>query len=87
MKRQYSLYLIFFFSGLGGLIYESVWTHYLKLFLGSAAYAQALVLGLFMGGLALGAWLSNRFLHRWKKSTDRLCSGGIDYRCCRLTLS
>ncbi len=58
------LYGIFFLSGMSGLIYESVWTHYLRLFLGSAAYAQALVLGLFMGGLALGAWLSTRLLGR-----------------------
>ncbi|MHC8441221.1 MAG: spermine/spermidine synthase domain-containing protein [Candidatus Eutrophobiaceae bacterium] len=66
MKKRYLLYIIFFFSGLSGLIYESVWSHYLKLFLGSAAYAQAVTLGIFMGGLAIGAWLSNRLLHRWK---------------------
>lgn len=46
---------IFFVSGLSGLIYESIWTHYLKLFLGHAAYAQTLVLIIFMGGLAIGA--------------------------------
>ncbi len=33
---------LFMLSGLAGLIYESVWTHYLKLFLGHAAYAQTL---------------------------------------------
>ena len=38
------LYLVFGLSGFSGLIYESVWSHYLKLFLGHAAYAQALVL-------------------------------------------
>lgn len=31
--------LLFVFSGFAGLVYESVWTHYLKLFLGHAAYA------------------------------------------------
>ena len=41
--------------GSPGLIYESVWTHYLKLFLGHAAYAQSLVLAVFMGGMAAGA--------------------------------
>jgi len=52
---------IFVFSGFSGLIYESIWTHYLKLFLGHAAYAQTLVLAIFMGGMAFGAWLASRF--------------------------
>jgi predicted membrane-bound spermidine synthase len=52
--------LLFTLSGLAGLIYESVWTHYLKLFLGHAAYAQTLVLGIFMGGMAVGAWAASR---------------------------
>lgn len=47
--------VIFFASGFAGLIYESIWTHYLKLFLGHAAYAQSLVLAIFMGGMAIGA--------------------------------
>jgi spermidine synthase len=50
------LYALFTLSGFAGLVYESIWTHYLKLFLGHAAYAQTLVLAIFMGGLALGAW-------------------------------
>ncbi len=54
-------YIIFFFSGVAGLIYESIWTHYLKLFLGHAAYAQTLVLIIFMGGLAIGSYLAGIF--------------------------
>jgi spermidine synthase len=50
-----AFYVIFTASGFAGLIYESVWTHYLKLFLGHAAYAQSLVLAVFMGGMAAGA--------------------------------
>ena len=38
-----ALLLVFTLSGFSGLIYESVWTHYLRLFLGHAAYAQSLV--------------------------------------------
>src|SRR5215813_13336987 len=48
-------YVLFTVSGFAGLIYESIWTHYLKLFLGHAAYAQSLVLVVFMGGMAAGA--------------------------------
>ena len=50
-----AFYLLFTVSGFAGLIYESIWTHYLKLFLGHAAYAQSLVLAVFMGGMAIGA--------------------------------
>ncbi len=57
-------FLIFTASGFAGLIYESVWTHYLKLFLGHAAYAQALVLAVFMGGLALGSLLCSKYTER-----------------------
>jgi hypothetical protein len=54
-----SLYfLLFFLSGVAGLIYESIWSHYLKLFLGHAAYSQTLVLVIYMGGMAAGAWIA-----------------------------
>jgi spermidine synthase len=55
-----AFYALFMVSGFAGLIYESIWTHYLKLFLGHAAYAQSLVLAVFMGGMAAGAALSGR---------------------------
>lgn len=54
------LMILFAISGFAGLIYESIWTQYLGLFLGHAAYAQSFVLILFMGGMALGAWLVSR---------------------------
>ena len=58
-------FVIFTASGFAGLIYESIWTHYLKLFLGHAAYAQTLVLAVFMGGMALGSWLCAHYSRRW----------------------
>jgi spermidine synthase len=57
-------FALFTVSGFAGLIYESIWSHYLKLFLGHAAYAQTLVLAIFMGGMALGSWLVSRFTQR-----------------------
>jgi spermidine synthase len=65
-RRITALYAIFFISGFCGLIYESIWSHYLKLLLGHAAYAQAVVLVVFVGGLALGAWLTGRVSERLK---------------------
>src|SRR5882762_5890239 len=58
-------FLLFTVSGFAGLIYESIWSHYLKLFLGHAAYAQTLVLALFMGGMAIGSWLCSRWSGAW----------------------
>ncbi len=65
-KKVELLFLVFFVSGFSGLIYESVWTHYVKLFLGHASYAQTLVLVVFIGGLALGAWLVSRASERMR---------------------
>ena len=59
-------FLLFTVSGFAGLIYESIWSHYLKLFLGHAAYAQTLVLALFMGGMAIGSWLCSLWSQRWR---------------------
>jgi spermidine synthase len=66
LRRRFLLG-IFVVSGFTGLIYESIWSHYLKLFLGHAAYAQTLVLAIFMGGMALGSWAVARYSHRLRR--------------------
>src|SRR5918912_933978 len=66
LRSRGMLCALFAVSGFSGLIYESIWTQYLKLFLGHAAYAQTLVLAIFMGGLALGSMLSSRWSARWR---------------------
>ncbi|MCK9420326.1 MAG: spermidine synthase [Nitrospirae bacterium] len=66
-KKHLALFLLIFtLSGFSGLIYESIWTHYLKLFLGHAAYAQTLVLAIFMGGMAFGSWMCSKYSIKWK---------------------
>lgn len=57
---------IFALSGASGLIYQAIWSQYLGLFLGHAAYAQSLVLAIFMGGMALGAWWVSRYATNWR---------------------
>ncbi|MCC7487268.1 MAG: hypothetical protein IT529_20020 [Burkholderiales bacterium] len=59
-------FAVFTLSGFAGLIYQSIWSHYLKLFLGHAGYAQTLVLAIFMGGMAIGAWVAGRHCGRWR---------------------
>jgi hypothetical protein len=49
------LYLAFLLSGIAGLIYETIWSRYLGLLLGHSAFAQVIVLVVFLGGMALGA--------------------------------
>jgi len=61
------LLCIFTVSGFSGLIYESIWSHYLQLFLGHAAYSQVLVLAIFMGGMAIGSALAAHYSVRWKQ--------------------
>ncbi|MBX3131786.1 MAG: hypothetical protein KF689_00195 [Gemmatimonadaceae bacterium] len=54
------LALLFVCSGAAGLIYESLWSRYLGLLVGHGAYAQVLVLVIFLGGMSLGAALVAR---------------------------
>ena len=55
-----ALYLLFVLSGAAGLIYESIWTRYLGLFVGHDAYAQIIVLVIFLGGMSVGALAVSR---------------------------
>jgi len=49
------LFLAFALSGAAGLTYELLWSRYLTLFVGSSAYAQVLVLAVYLGGMGVGA--------------------------------
>ncbi len=79
MARHAGLFLLFFLSGISGLIYESIWSRYIRQFVGSASTAQVLVLSLFMGGMALGALLASRWLARVRRPVRvyGLIEGGI----------
>lgn len=57
---------IFIISGFAGLIYQSLWSQYLGLFLGHSSHAQSVVLMLFMGGMAIGAWWASRRSTDWR---------------------
>lgn len=59
-----AFYLIFIVSGAAGLIYESIWTRYLGLFVGHDAYAQIIVLVIFLGGMSAGAIAISRRTER-----------------------
>jgi spermidine synthase len=64
--------LFFLFTGVSGLIYEILWTRMFSLVLGTTVYAVATVLGVYMGGLALGSWIFGRIVDRPKVNGFRL---------------
>lgn len=64
-RLERALLWLFVASGFAGLVYQAIWSHYLGLVLGHAAYAQTLVLAIFMGGMAAGAWLVSARGGRW----------------------
>lgn len=49
-------YLMVFFSGFAGLLYQILWMRQLGLLLGNTSYAAAITLGMFFFGLAMGSW-------------------------------
>jgi spermidine synthase len=58
------MYLLFFLSGATGLVYQVVWLRQLVLVFGSTLEATSAVLGVFMAGLAGGAWAGGRWMDR-----------------------
>ena len=64
----------FFATGAAGLIYEVAWNRMLVVLMGNTSYALSTLLTLFMGGLALGAWLGGRIALRGAKA---LCAYGL----------
>src|SRR5438445_617540 len=58
--RRWAVSSLFFCSGGTALVYEVVWSKYLAQMFGSTIQAQTVVLGVFMGGLALGNYLLGR---------------------------
>jgi spermidine synthase len=57
-----ALYAAFFVSGAAALLFEVVWTRLLLLQFGATSLAVAVVLGAFMGGMAVGSALAPRLL-------------------------
>ena len=55
---------LFFASGAAGLVYQVLWMRSLGLFFGSDMYGVSIILGTFMGGLALGSLLGGRLAER-----------------------
>ena len=59
--------LLFFASGLSGLVYQELWLRLLGLVFGVTVYAASAVLAGFMGGLALGSAFGGRWADRTRR--------------------
>lgn len=62
-----TLVVLFFLTGMSGLIYQVLWLRLLSLVFGVTTWAASTVLASFMGGLALGSFLAGRFVDRARR--------------------
>jgi len=60
------IFLLFFASGISGLIYEVVWLRILSRITGVTTYATAITIAAFMAGLGLGSFIFGRFTDKRK---------------------
>lgn len=62
--RRTTILILFFLTGVSGLIYQVAWVRQATLVFGVSVYAYSVVLAAFMGGLALGSyWLGRKADH------------------------
>ncbi len=76
LSMKLLLTIISFFTGYAGLVYEVTWHRYLANLLGSQAQATAVILAVFLGGLAAGYGLFGRW-SRKKHPKILVCAFGI----------
>lgn len=58
------IFLLFFASGVSGLIYEVVWIRMFGLVLGNTTYAISIIIGSFFAGLGLGGFYAGRYIDK-----------------------
>jgi len=61
------VFVLFFLSGISGLIYEIIWTRKLSYIFGGTIYAISTVLTSYMAGLALGSYIFGRYIDKKDK--------------------
>lgn len=64
MLSPRTVLILFYFSGVAGLIYQVLWLRRLSLIFGVTVYAASTVLAAYMSGLAVGSVLSGLVLRR-----------------------
>ncbi len=65
--RFTTILMLYFLSGVSGLVLQVVWMYKLGLVFGNASYATAVTLASFFLGLALGGWYAGRKAHKFSR--------------------
>ncbi|NIM12522.1 MAG: tetratricopeptide repeat protein [Candidatus Aminicenantes bacterium] len=71
-SMQRLIFLLFFFSGISGLVYQLIWTRLLVLIFGNTMLATSTVLAAFMGGLAAGSFAAGKYIDKKPRPLVRL---------------
>src|SRR4026207_631294 len=58
------LYLLFFCSGISGLIYQVVWVRVFGNVFGNTVYSASVIVAVFMLGLGVGSYFAGRWADR-----------------------
>lgn len=66
MRRLPLFFVLVFLSGFSGLLYEVAWQRYLAILLGAQAWATALILAVYLGGLSAGYFLFGALTRKYK---------------------
>jgi spermidine synthase len=69
---RFSIFTLFFFSGVSGLAYQVVWTRLLTLIFGNTMLAASTVLAAFMAGLAAGSFAAGKYIDRNPRQMVRI---------------
>lgn len=75
---RFAVLAFFFFSGLAGLLYEVAWIRMAGTVIGNTTQAIGTVVGVYMGGLALGAWIGGRAADRRSGATLLVLYGRLE---------
>ena len=73
------IYLLFFLSGISGLIYQVIWVRMFGNVFGNTIYSASIVVAVFMLGLGAGSYLVGAWAdRRVRRSQARIrCSRGV----------
>jgi len=74
-RLRNAMLLLFFLSGISGLIYQIVWTRLLVLVFGNTLLATSTVVSAFMGGLAAGSYFFGRYVDERPRPLVKLYAG------------
>ena len=58
------IYILFFITGISGLVYQVLWARMFGLVFGNTIFASSTVLGAYMAGLALGSYIAGKIIAR-----------------------